>query len=337
MRLALFLIASVSVAFIAINLVDLSRIAHWALDAQRGFQNQMAGAIRALKAGEVGAYAALLSATAAYGFVHALGPGHGKYLVGGVGLGTSVSVRKLVGLAAASSLAQSLWAIVLVFGGLSFVEVSARQLTAMAEDYLATVSYLAIAGVGLLLVWRGIRRAMRLDRLQRSELLTQSVLPHGGFSLARQHALAHADGVGGSSIGRQDWVEAESEFMCDDDCDCAAHGPTLDQAAQVGSIRDALGLVLSIAIRPCTGAIFLLVIAWKMDLAAAGAIAVLTMGLGTAALTTLVAISSVAARNVAALTTLRNPRTRMLMPAMQVGTGVAVVVISLSLLGVNLI
>ncbi|MEO9576138.1 MAG: hypothetical protein ABJ263_00215 [Tateyamaria sp.] len=152
MRVALFLIATVSVALFAINLVDLGRIALWAMEAQRGFQNQMAGAIRALKAGEVGAYAALLSATAAYGFVHALGPGHGKYLVGGVGLGTSVSARKLIGLATASSLAQSLWAIVLVFGGFSLVEVSARQLTVLAEEYLAPISYLAIAGVGLLLV-----------------------------------------------------------------------------------------------------------------------------------------------------------------------------------------
>ena len=148
MRVALFLIATVAVTFFAVNLVDLSRIALWAIESQRGFQNQMAGAIRALKAGEVGAYTALLSATAAYGFVHALGPGHGKYLVGGVGIGTSVSVRKLVGLATVSSLAQSLWAIVLVFGGFSLVELSARQMTVMAEEYLAPISYLAIAGIG---------------------------------------------------------------------------------------------------------------------------------------------------------------------------------------------
>ena len=57
--------------------------------------------------------------------------------------------------------------------------------------------------------------------------------------------------------------------------------------------------MLSIAIRPCTGAIFLLVIAWQLEIRVAGALAVLVMGLGTAALTGTVALSSVAARRLA--------------------------------------
>ncbi|MEQ3708167.1 MAG: hypothetical protein ABNH38_00175 [Tateyamaria sp.] len=333
MRVALFLIATVSVALFAINLVDLGRIALWAMEAQRGFQNQMAGAIRALKAGEVGAYAALLSATAAYGFVHALGPGHGKYLVGGVGLGTSVSARKLIGLATASSLAQSLWAIVLVFGGFSLVEVSARQLTVLAEEYLAPISYLAIAGVGLLLVWRGLKAVKRLDRLRQDQHQPQRVLPAGEFSFARQHALAHADGITERSIEWADRSASAGQIPCDENCDCAAHGPTLDQVARVGSVRDALGLVLSIAIRPCTGAIFLLVIAWQMGLAMAGAIAVVTMGLGTAALTSLVAVSSVVARNTAALSIENHRRWGFVMPSIQVFSGATIALVSLSLLG----
>lgn len=233
MRVALFLIAAVSVAFLTINLVDLSRIAHWAIEAQRGFQNQMASAIRALKTGDVGAYAALLSATAAYGFVHALGPGHGKYLVGGVG----------------------------------------------------------------------------------------------------QHALAHEGGLEKRSIEWADRSTSAHQIPCEDDCECAAHGPTLDQVARVGSLRDALGLVLSIAIRPCTGAIFLLVIAWQMELATAGAIAVVTMGLGTAGLTSLVAISSVAARNVAAVSIANHQRWGVVMPGIQVFSGAMIAFISLGLLG----
>lgn len=332
MRIALVLLASVCAAFFAISLVDLGWIAHWAIDAQRAFQNQMAGAIRALNSGDLSAYAVLLSATAAYGFVHALGPGHGKYLIGGVGLGTSVSVRKLVGLAMASSLAQSLWAIVLVFGGFSLVEVSARQLTVMAEEYLAPVSYLAIASVGLVLVWRGIKGVKRLDRLRGD----QRVAPPEGFSFARQHALAFSGDFEGQSIQWSDRYTAADQTSCEDNCDCPVHGPTFDQVARVGSARDALGLILSIAIRPCTGAIFLLVIAWQMDLALAGASAVVTMGLGTAALTSLVAVSSIAARQAAAFSTLRSLQMRIVMPVIQVCTGMIVVLISLTMLGARL-
>lgn len=336
MRVALFLIATVSLAFLAINLVDLSRIALWAIEQQRGFQKQMAGAIRALKSGDVGAYAALLSATAAYGFVHALGPGHGKYLVGGVGLGTSVSVRKLVGLATASSLAQSLWAILLVFGGFSLVEVSAGQLTTVAEEYLAPISYLAIAGVGLLLVWRGIKGVRRFDRLRHASRQRQAVLPSGGFSFARQHALVHAGDTRERNIAWSDRYTSAGPIPCAENCDCAAHGPTLEEVARVGSLRDAFGLVFSIAIRPCTGAIFLLVIAWQMDLAMAGAIAVVTMGLGTAALTSLVAASSVAARSIAVFSTSTHQPWRFVLPGLQVFSGTTVVLISLAFLGARL-
>ena len=93
--------------------LDLDGVAMWALEWQRAFQNEIAGSIRALRAGTPGALTALLGAAAAYGFVHAAGPGHGKYLIGGVGLGSGVSATRLVGLASAASLAQSAWAILL--------------------------------------------------------------------------------------------------------------------------------------------------------------------------------------------------------------------------------
>ncbi len=157
MRLNLLVCLAVAAALAVYLTVDLNRLAAWAMEAQRGFQNQMASAVRALKTGDPGAYLALLSATAAYGFVHALGPGHGKYLVGGVGLGSRISTLRLMGLAVVSSLAQALWAVILVYGGFLVLEASAYGMTSLAEDVLAPASYLAIACIGLLIVWRGQR------------------------------------------------------------------------------------------------------------------------------------------------------------------------------------
>lgn len=295
MRLALVL-ALVAAAGLAIALsVDMNAVARWAAEQQRGFQNQMAGAIRALRAGEPGAHVALLGAAGAYGFVHALGPGHGKYLIGGVGFGTSVPASRLLAIALASSLAQALWAIVLVYGGFSLLEASARRMTSFAEDILAPASYLAIAAVGLILVWRGVGSVLRRART--------------GADTASAHA--------------------------QDECGCHAHGPSPEEAANARSLRDAAILVGSIAMRPCTGAVFLLVIAWQVEIRLAGAAAVVVMGLGTALLTSLVAVSSVAARGISWAAADRMSAMALALPAFQALAGILIVWMSLLLSGLG--
>ncbi len=301
MRIIFGTLLIVAFMLAAFWVVDLSAVTAWAVEAQRGFQRQMAGTVRAIKMGEPGAYFALLSATAAYGFVHALGPGHGKYLVGGVGLGTDVSASRLLTLAITSSIAQATWAIVLVYGGFFLVHASAQQMTGLTEDILAPASYLAIAGIGLAIIWRGTRAIPK--RAQAHEHINHS----------HDHPHNH---------------EA---------CGCGhAHGPTPDQAAKVSSLRDAIALVLSIAIRPCTGAVFLLVITWQMDIKLAGALAVVGMGLGTAALTSLVAISSTTARRMAVLSSGSMHGVATMLPVLQILVGVLILLFSLGLLGVAL-
>ena len=247
--------------------------------------------MRALKAGEASAYVTLLSATAAYGFVHALGPGHGKYLVGGVGLGTSISSARLMGLAVASSVAQALWAIALVYGGFLLIETTAHQMTAFAEDFLAPASYLAIAVIGVINIWRGTRTLGKTAHHTHDD----------------HHHHSHAD----------------------HECCGHSHGPTAQEAASVKSLRNAVVLVLSIAIRPCTGAIFLLVITWQMDILLAGALAVLVMGLGTEMLISIVAVSSVTARKFVLVSPNANCKVQFVLPTLQVFTGSLILLISL--------
>ncbi len=295
--LTVFLVITAVLVTILLS-VDFSGLARWAVEQQRGFQNDIASAVRGLQSGAPGAIAALMAAAGAYGFVHAVGPGHGKYLIGGVGLGSSVSAWRLSGLALASSLAQALWAIILVYGGFLLLEVSARQMTVLTEDYLAPASFMAIGAVGVVLVWRGARALAR--------------------QAAPQHRVAHAHGHS------HDHGE----------CGCShSHGPSPEEAAKVTSWREALALILSIAIRPCTGAIFLLVIAWQMDIQLAGVLAVITMGLGTAALTSLVAVSSVAARTMALVSADRMGAVALAFPSVQVLVGALIIWTSLLFLG----
>jgi len=77
------------------------------------------------------------------------------------------------------------------------------------------------------------------------------------------------------------------------------HGVSVSEVKSLQTTRDAVALISSIAIRPCTGALFLLVIAARFDIFMIGILATLTMGLGTALFNILTASSGVAARRLA--------------------------------------
>jgi ABC-type nickel/cobalt efflux system permease component RcnA len=254
MRLYFIFFASTVVLAGLWLLLPWTAIQHWAAAEQRAFQNAMAHALRRIQAGDPLAVWALCAATAAYGFVHALGPGHGKVLIGGAALASGVSMRRLGILTLLSSLAQAGTAILLV-GGLVFLfQIGSKDLVGLTETWLAPASYAAIAAIGAVLIVRGGRSWARMGK--------------------RHH---HHEA-----------------------CGCGhAHGPSIEQVHTLSSRRDALALIASIAIRPCTGALFVLVIAARFDAFWTGALAVMAMGLGTTSFNLLVAGTGVVARSLA--------------------------------------
>ncbi|MEL6171062.1 MAG: hypothetical protein AAFR02_03480, partial [Pseudomonadota bacterium] len=116
-------------------------------------------------------------------------------------------------------------------------------------------------------------------------------------------------------------------------CGCGGHGPSADDVQRMTSFRGALLVVASIAIRPCTGALFLLVIAWQTGIVSAGAAAVIVMGLGTAATTILVAISSIFARSVLGASSRNLGILTLAAPSLQLFSGLGIIWFALVLLG----
>jgi nickel/cobalt transporter (NicO) family protein len=239
-------------------LVPWQEVFHWAASEQREFQNAMAGALRGVRAGGPAALLTLCIATTGYGVVHAIGPGHGKVLIGGAALASGATFRRLASLTVLSSLAQAGTAIGLV--GLLFfgLRISARDAADLTETWLAPLSAVAIALIGLALVLRGVRALRKMHR-------------------AAKHEVAHDHGYGPCGCGH-------------------AHGPTVEEVRSLQSMREALAIVASIAIRPYTGALFVLVIAARLNAFGAGILAVLAMALGTAATILIVAAGGRLAR-----------------------------------------
>jgi len=252
-------------------------LAAWAAGEQRAFQNQIARALRATRAEQPQAVATLLTVCFAYGFFHAIGPGHGKVLIGGYGLGRRVAFWRLSAISLLSSLGQAVTAVVLVYAGVLVFQMSRDSLVGTTEQVMAPISYAAIAAIGLWLVVRGLRSFARRQK----------------SAAAHHHHHEHDHHGHDHSHGHEHNHHAHDHHDGDVCSDCGhRHGPSPEEVANVGSLREAIVLIAGIAARPCTGALFVLILTWQMGIAMVGIAGAFSMALGTAVVTTLVGWTS---------------------------------------------
>lgn len=287
--------AGVLVAFL-VGIVDLHALLYWAAGIQRDFQNAMAASLRAIRAGDPAALIGLCGLTFGYGFVHAIGPGHGKFLLGAAAISSDATLWKMSYLTLASSLGQSLSAILLVLGGIRLFSLTSASLIDTTEHLLAPASFAAIGMIGGVLALRGVRTIWRM--LSISEPVAVTCENHG----------THL-------------------------CSCGhRHAPSPQEIDGLTTWREMAALVVSIAIRPCTGALFLLVIAWRLQILSAGIAATVTMGLGTAAFNLLVTWTGMGARLLFLTLGKHASGAALLSPIAQLTAGLLVATISLATL-----
>lgn len=267
----------------------------WVLAGQREIQSALASAVRKIKTGQPGALVALLTVCFTYGFLHAAGPGHGKVVIGGYGLARRVPMLSLSVISLAASLAQAVVAVVFVYSGVAILGWTRERAHGVADQIMAPIGTAAIFGVGVWLMWRGLRRIRH-----------QTARPNP----------------------KQPNHDA-STHVHDEHCG-HTHGPSIADVDNLTSWRDVAALITGIALRPCTGAIFLLILTWQLGIGASGVAGVFAMGLGTALVTVGVAGLAVWTRE-GALASLPGQSIVRILPWFEVLAGGLVAVISLSL------
>ena len=228
---------------------------------QQGYHTMLLDAVKQSQIEPITASLTLIGLSFLYGIFHAAGPGHGKVVISTYLLSTGDQLRRGVMLSFSSSLLQGITAISVVTGATWILNYSMRTTQLLIDD-VELGSFVLIAAAGCLII--GLRLKNISSRLRR-----------------RQAANAH--------------------IISDDTHEHCGHAP-LPAASLSGkafSVSTFFSIVFSTGIRPCSGAVIVLLFANSLDLFTAGLLSVLAMSLGVALTTSALAALTVYARHLA--------------------------------------
>ena len=269
---------------------EASGLIGWLLAKQSEFYRQMSSTIRAAKT-DGSAVWTLLFISFAYGIFHAAGPGHGKAVIASYLVANRETARRGIALSFASALMQSLVAILIVGISAWILNATARTMC-KAEGAIEIASYGLIALFGLRLVW--VKGRIFIRALQETQPVPAIAgVPHHHHHDAHDHGHDHHD-HGHAHVHHHH----AHDHVHDEHCG-HSHGPTPSELAGPGGWRRGFAAILTVGIRPCSGAILVLVFALAQGLLWAGIAATFLMGLGTAITVAAIAVIAVSAKDIA--------------------------------------
>jgi ABC-type nickel/cobalt efflux system permease component RcnA len=224
----------------------------WVREQQQAYYGSMSGTLRQVKSRSPYAAAwTLMLLSFGYGIFHAAGPGHGKTVISAWLLATENELKRGIVIAFLSSIIQALVAIILV----SILFLAVASASSAARDVagvLESASYAMIGSLGLYLIWTALRPKAHHDHHD-----------HGH----------HGHGHHGHGHHHHDHVHDEH---------CGhAHVAEAKQVRGEWSLTKAFSLAFAVGIRPCTGAILVLILANALGIYWAGVASTLVMALGT--------------------------------------------------------
>ena len=259
----------------------------WVREQQQAFYGSMSGTLRQIKSSSPYAAAwTLMFLSFGYGIFHAAGPGHGKTVISAWLLATENELKRGIFIAFLSSIIQALVAILLV-SALLLVVASAGSTARDVAGFLESASYAMIGAMGLYLIWTALR-------------------PHVQHAHHDHHDHHHHDHTHDEHCGH-------------------AHAPEAKQVQGEWSFTKAFSLAFAVGIRPCTGAILVLILANALGIYWAGVASTLVMAIGTFLTVSIIAAIAVYSKKLAMRLASRDDRwLDWLGFALRIGGGLAI-------------
>jgi nickel/cobalt transporter (NicO) family protein len=247
--------------------------AGWIMGKQQHFYRSMSMAIRDIGREPLAASLTLIGLSFGYGVFHAAGPGHGKAVVSAWLMGNDERLRRGIAIAFMAAFIQACTAVAIVTVLLWAVG-AASSLARDVARWLEALSFLLISALGFWLIWQALRASVM-------RLISNRVATVLGPPPATQK-------------------DHHTRHLHHPDHDCGhTHAPTASAVAGDCSLRRALSISFAVGIRPCTGALLILLFSSAAGLYWAGVISAFAMAFGTAIIVSIIATLAVGSRHAA--------------------------------------
>jgi len=258
---------------------EVGGLSGWILAKQAEFYRMLSGLIRAAKADGSAAYT-LLGISFLYGVFHAAGPGHGKAVISSYLVANDETWRRGIVLSFASAILQAFTAIAVVGIAAALLGATAKAMGNTVR-VIEIVSYALIIAIGLRLLWVKGRAFLQLLRGE----------AHAHHAHNHDHHHHHDHG------------HSHSDHHHDHDDEASAwghaHAPEPQELTGKHWLRRGFSAIVAVGLRPCSGAIIVLVFALAQGLFWIGVASTFVMGLGTAITVAIIATLAVGARGLA--------------------------------------
>ncbi len=264
----------------------------WVRGKQQNFYGAMSGALRAMRDGNAFTSGIMLMFLSfGYGVFHAAGPGHGKAVISAWLLATENQLRRGILVAFMSAIVQAVTAVTIV----SFLFLFVAGVGTAAKDvarFLEIGSYAMIATMGGYLFWTGLKLFSIFAKFP-------SFTKQSGLVSIANH----------SNPDQHFYILASTPHVHGENCDCGhSHAPTAQDVTGSLTWYKAFSLAFAVGVRPCTGALLVLVFANTIGIYWAGVASTFAMALGTFITVSVVATIAVYSKKLAERLAARDSR-----------------------------
>lgn len=214
-----------------------------------------------------------------YGLFHAVGPGHGKFIIAGYLATNPIKLKTSLRLTLCASLAQGGVAIVLTSIMVVLLQLSSHYFR-LSQSWLERTGFLMLIGLGCYWIIKTLRQYYAHTKPRNTPILgnIHQLRPITSHAVIQPHHMPITS------------------------CGCGhRHIPSATELERNTDWKARLMIIFSIAARPCSGAILVLFLAYMLDLYLWGMLATVAMSIGTGIALSLFALLVLYARTRAQL------------------------------------